>query len=81
MLAPEEFKTLTLLEQVHILRSHGRYVHYRLQGWCKIELYYFHQFYVEIWYLHNDEMVGLIRVLSGRPNLEPYLSTIRLKEV
>ncbi len=81
MLAPEEFKTLTLPEQVSFLRTHGQYVHYRLKGWCKIELYYYHQYYVEVWYLHNDDTVGLIRVLTGRPNLEPYLGTIKLKEV
>ncbi|KAA5545735.1 hypothetical protein [Adhaeribacter rhizoryzae] len=81
MLAQEEFKVLTTTEQVAILRNHGNYIHYRVKGWCKIELYWFHKFYVEIWYLHNDQTVGLIRVLTGKPSLEPYLDTIQLKVV
>jgi hypothetical protein len=31
--------------------------------------------------LHNDKTIGLIRVLSGKPSLEPYLDTIQLKVV
>lgn len=80
MLAQEEFKVLTIDEQVTILRNQGNYIHYQIKGWCKIELYWFHKFYVEVWYLHNDA-VGLIRVLTGKPSLEPYLETIQLKEV
>jgi hypothetical protein len=44
-------------------------------------LYWFHNFYVEIWYLHDRDNIGLIRVLSNKPNLDPYLETIRLKVV
>lgn len=81
MLAQEEFKTLRTEEQVAFLQAYGRYLHYRIKGWCKIDLYWFHSFYVEIWYLHDHDNIGLIRVLNNKPNLEPYLETIRLKVV
>jgi hypothetical protein len=81
MLAQEEFKILSTEEQVTFLQLYGRYLHYRIKGWCKIDLYWFHNFYVEIWYLHDRGNIGLIRVLNSKPNLEPYLETIRLKVV
>jgi len=81
MLAEEEFKILSTEEQVEVLRTYGHYMHYRIKGWCKIDLYWFHSFYVEVWYLHNLETIGLIRVLTGKPSLEPYLETIHLKVV
>jgi len=81
MLAEEEFKILSTEEQEEVLRTYGHYMHYRIKGWCKIDLYWFHSFYVEVWYLHNLQTIGLIRVLSGKLSLEPYLETIHLKVV
>jgi hypothetical protein len=81
MLAEEEFKILSTQEQEEVLRTYGHYMHYRIKGWCKIDLYWFHSFYVEVWYLHNLHTIGLIRVLNGKPSLEPYLETIHLKVV
>ncbi|WP_026461879.1 hypothetical protein [Adhaeribacter aquaticus] len=81
MLELKEFKTLSTKDQLEILRTQGRYMHYRIKGWCKIDLYYFHNYYVEVWYLNHMGTIGLIRVLNGKPNLDPYLDTIKLKVI
>jgi hypothetical protein len=79
MLTASEFNALPLREQVGLVLEQGRYLHHIIRGWCKIDLYWFHNFYVEIWFLYDLKTIGLVRALTTKASLDPYLDTIKLK--
>lgn len=73
MLSVREFELLSLADQVAYIRADGHYLHYRIKGWCKINLYWLGNFYVEVWYLYNLQDIGLIRAFTKTTCLDPYL--------
>lgn len=75
----EEFNELPPHLQADLVFSEGYYLHHRIKGWCKIDLYWLHDFFVEIWFLYDLKSVGLIRGLRSNRQLDPYLETIHLK--
>lgn len=78
MLSVKEFELLTLLEQVNCIRSEGHYLHCRIKGWCKINIYWLGNFYVEVWYLYNLKDIGLIRTYTKSTCLDPYLKDMHV---
>ncbi len=85
MVGHEEFLTLTKEEQVGFVQEHGRYVHYRIKGWCMIHLYVVgaggplkEAYFVEVWYLYDLKTIGLVRSFAGTDCLDPYLQNIKL---
>jgi len=86
MLKLEEFVGLPSAEKSAYVLAHGQYVHYRIKGWCKIDLYLLQygpaltdSFYAELWYYYNLKTVGLVRTFKTVPPLEPYTENIKLK--
>jgi hypothetical protein len=85
MVGQSEFQTLTKEEQVEFVLEHGQYVHYRIKGWCMIQLYVVgasgplkDAYFVELWYLYDLKTVGLIRTFTGTGCLDPFLQNIQL---
>lgn len=85
MVQYDEFLTLSKEKQLACVHEHGRYMHYRIKGWCMIHLYLVgacgplrHAYYVEVWYLYDLKTIGLIRTFSSATCLEPYLENIKL---
>ncbi|NEM97085.1 hypothetical protein [Pontibacter burrus] len=79
MISPEDFNNLPPHQQAELALSQGHYLHHRIRGWCKIDLYWLYDFYVEIWFLYDLKSVGLVRALTNYHSLDPYADTIRLK--
>ncbi|MHA6249897.1 hypothetical protein ACXYMU_18320 [Pontibacter sp. CAU 1760] len=78
-MSAEEFNELLPQQQADLVLAQGHYLHHRIKGWCKIDLYWLHDFYVELWFLYDLKSIGLVRALSDYRHLEPYLDTIKLK--
>ena len=79
MIRAEEFNQLPPHLQAELVLGQGHYLHNRIRGWCKIDLYWLHDFYVELWFLYDLKSIGLVRALTDYAHLEPYLDTIKLK--
>lgn len=78
MLTPGQFNDMPPQVQAELVLKQGHYLHHIIRGWCKIDLYWFHDFYVELWFLYDLKSIGLVRALTSHTALEPYLETIRL---
>lgn len=79
MICAAEFNQLPPHVQAGLAFEHGHYIHHRIKGWCKIDLYWLFDFYVEVWFLYDLKSIGLVRALTSNASLEPYLDTIKLK--
>lgn len=84
MLKLAELKILPLPERTDYVLANGQYLHYRIKGWCKIDLYLLrddlnNSYYAELWYYYDLRSVGLVRVLETAPNLEPYIENIKFR--
>lgn len=79
MLSISEFNSLSPRQQAGLVLAQGRYLHHIIRGWCKIDLYWFNSYYVEVWFLYDLKTIGLVRVLTTKASLDPYLETIKLK--
>ncbi|MCP2043889.1 hypothetical protein [Pontibacter sp. HSC-36F09] len=79
MLTITEFNSLSSREQAAMVLEQGRYLHHIIRGWCKIDLYWFHNYYVEVWFLYDLKTIGLVRALTNKASLDPYLETIKLR--
>jgi hypothetical protein len=79
MLSLAEFNSLSPRQQARLVLEQGRYLHHIIRGWCKIDLYWFQNFYVEVWFLYDLKTIGLVRALTNNASLDPYLETINLK--
>ncbi|MCJ8164648.1 hypothetical protein MKJ04_07305 [Pontibacter sp. E15-1] len=75
----QAFNKLPPHEQAELVLTQGCYLHHRIKGWCKIDLYWMHDFYVELWFLYDLKSIGLVRALTDYTHLEPYLETIKLQ--
>ena len=85
MLKLEEFVGLTSAEKIAYVLAQGHYVHYRIKGWCKIDLYLLkcgpgltQSFYAELWYYYDLKTVGLVRSFETAP-LETYVENIKIR--
>ncbi|MDX5419851.1 MAG: hypothetical protein LPK09_11595 [Hymenobacteraceae bacterium] len=79
MFTLSEFNNLSPRQQARLVLEQGRYLHHIVRGWCKIDLYWFQNFYVEVWFLYDLKTIGLVRALTNKASLDPYLETIKLK--
>ncbi|WP_162427290.1 hypothetical protein [Pontibacter pudoricolor] len=79
MISPEEFNELPPHLQAEIALTEGHYLHHRIRGWCKIDLYWLYDFYVELWFFYDLKSIGLVRALTTYHALDPYAETIKLK--
>ena len=79
MLKLDEFVGLPSAEKIAYVLAQGQYVHYRIKGWCKIDLYWLYDFYVELWFFYDLKSIGLVRALTTYHALDPYAETIKLK--
>ncbi len=86
MLNMEECEGLTSAEKTAYVLANGRYLHYRIKGWCKIDLYmitcgptFSESFYAELWYYYDLKSVGLVRLFKNAPPLEPYTENIKIR--
>ena len=86
MLTLEEFAGLSSAEKTAYVLAQGQYVHYRIKGWCKIDLYLLkcgpgltQSFYAELWYYYDLKTVGLVRTFKTAPPLEPYVENIKIR--
>ncbi|WP_347158458.1 hypothetical protein [Pontibacter chitinilyticus] len=79
MMSAEEFNELLPRQQAELVLEQGQYLHHRIRGWCKIDLYWLYDFYVELWFLYDLKTIGLVRALTTYTSLDPYADTIRLK--
>ena len=59
MLSITEFNSLSPRQQARLVLDQGRYLHHIIRGWCKIDLYWFHNYYVEVWFLYDLKTIGL----------------------
>lgn len=78
-MSAEEFNQLPPHLQAASVLEEGHYLHHRIRGWCKIDLYWLHNFYVELWFLYDLKSIGLVRALTNYTSLDPYAETIKLK--
>jgi hypothetical protein len=86
MLKLLEFCELSSAEKAAYVLEHGQYIHFRIKGWCKIDLYLLKSgpdptdiFYAELWYYYDLKSVGLVRIFETAPPLEPYTENIKLR--
>ena len=79
MLSIADFNSLSPRQQASLVLNQGRYLHHIIRGWCKIDLYWFHNYYVEVWFLYDLKTIGLVRALTNKASLDPYLETIKLR--
>jgi hypothetical protein len=77
-MSAKDFNDLPPHLQAEIALKQGHYIHHRIKGWCKIDLYWLYDFYVELWFLYDLKSIGLVRALTSNRSLEPYLETIKL---
>lgn len=78
-MSAEDFNKLPPHLQAELALQQGYYLHHIIRGWCKIDLYWLYDFYVELWFLYDLKSIGLIRALTNNASLDPYLKTIKLK--
>ena len=71
MLKLAEFKLLPIPERADYVLANGQYLHYRIKGWCKIDLYLLkggpgltNSFYAELWYYYDLKTIGLVRAFE-----------------
>ena len=84
MLRLAELKILPIPERTDYVLANGQYLHYRIKGWCKIDLYllrdnFNNSYYAELWYYYDLRSVGLVRVFETAPNLDPYIENIKFR--
>ena len=86
MLKLEEFVGLPSAGKIAYVLAQGQYVHYRIKGWCKIDLYLLkcgpgltQSYYAELWYYYDLKTVGLVRTFETAPPLEPYVENIKIR--
>jgi hypothetical protein len=84
MLKLAELKLLPIPERAGYVLRNGQYLHYRIQGWCKIDLYMIRDdlnnpYYAELWYYYDLKSVGLVRVFENAPCFEPYIENIKFR--
>ncbi len=79
MINPKEFNNLPPHLQAELALTQGHYLHHRIRGWCKIDLYWLYDFYVELWFMYDLKTIGLVRALTTYQHLDPYAETIKLK--
>ena len=86
MLKLDEFVGLPSAEKIAYVLAQGQYVHYRIKGWCKIDLYLLkcgpgltQSYYAELWYYYDLKTVGLVRTFETAPPLEPYVENIKIR--
>ncbi len=79
MISAQEFNKLAPHHQAALVLDQGKYLHHRIRGWCKIDLYFLHDYYVELWFLYDLKSIGLVRALTTYTSLDPYMETIKLK--
>ena len=78
-MSAEDFNKLPPHLQAELALNNGHYIHHVIRGWCKIDLYWLYDFYVELWFLYDLKSIGLVRALTNNSSLDPYLNTIKLK--
>ena len=78
-MSAEDFNRLPPHLQAELALKQGHYLHHIIRGWCKIDLYWLYDFYVELWFLYDLKSIGLVRALTNNTSLDPYLQTIKLK--
>jgi hypothetical protein len=78
-MSAEEFNNLPPHLQVELALKHGHYLHHIIRGWCKIDLYWLYDFYIELWFLYDLKSIGLVRALTTHASLDPHLTNIKLK--
>ncbi|PSR53560.1 hypothetical protein AHMF7605_08485 [Adhaeribacter arboris] len=81
MLNVKSFESLPVTEQMQYIHSEGHYLHYRIKGWCKINIYWLGSFYAEVWFLYNLKDVGLIRTYTKATCLDPYLADLHVPQL
>ena len=78
MVGVSDFELMTLSDKMQLIRQEGHYLHYRIKGWCKINIYWLGSFYAEVWFLYNLKDIGLIRTYTKATCLDPYLHDLQV---
>ncbi len=78
MIGVSDFELMSLSEKMQYIRQEGHYLHYRVKGWCKINIYWLGNFYAEVWFLYNLKDIGLIRTYTKATCLDPYLNDLQV---
>ena len=76
-----EFKTLDKFMQVDMALEEGTIIGKRIENDDLLVLYHLHNFYIELWYLHDLSEIYSIRHTEGDALLEPYLEAIDISEL
>ena len=76
-----EFNSLNDNEKYEAIMEYATYVADRIEDQYKILLYQFENFYVELFYNSQDNVIVRFRSFTTQELLRPYLNQIELKEL
>ena len=77
----EDFKYLEKELKKRLLYKNGVYLASRRESEFLIDLYQVDSFYVEVYFLEEDEEIGYIRAFSSINELTPYLKNINISKL
>jgi hypothetical protein len=70
-----DFYLKELKDRAQIALEHGEHIGTRLEKNEKLELYYLHQYYVELAYKKNNNKLIAVRGFKNPDLLQPYLES------
>ncbi len=76
-----EFNSLNDNEKHEAMMDYAVFIADRIEEQCKILLYQFDNFYVELFYDSCNNAITRFKSFTSQELLEPYLSEINLKEL
>ena len=76
-----QFNSTSLDERTNIVWIHGEFLAMRQQYGCKVVLYHLQEFFVEVWYHPESDLILMVRGIDNQACLEHYLEAINLGEL
>ena len=81
MLTLDDFRVMPFEKKCDVITFQGSYLLQRTLGDCKVFLYSFEGFYIEVFYTPKYQKVLMINAFDKSIGLEPYLETISLEDL
>ncbi len=81
MFTLENFRVMPFEKKCDVITFQGSYLLQRTLGECKVFLYAFDGFYIEVFYSSKYQKVLMINAFDKTVGLAPYLETISLEDL
>jgi hypothetical protein len=81
MFTLDNFRVMPFEKKCDVITFQGSYLLQRTLGDCKVFLYSFHGFYIEVFYSSKYQKVLMINAFDKPIGLAPYLDMISLEDL